>query len=115
MFRRCILICLGLACAACHAEPRREQRVLSEPEPEPDIEPQAGSAPSATPECRSEADCHAVDDTCGSCRCLALARTAEAPRCTAQTVQCFVQPCRGKRASCRDQRCVVTDALEAEQ
>jgi hypothetical protein len=76
--------------------------------------PPASSAPQMAPDvaaisCSSDGDCELVDDYCGSCRCLALVHGAQPPACTGARVQCFIAPCRGKRAVCQSHTCRATD------
>jgi hypothetical protein len=49
------------------------------------------------------------DDNCEGCRCQALAAGAPDPVCRATHVECFVAPCRGKRALCRTGQCSAFD------
>jgi hypothetical protein len=61
----------------------------------------AGADDATGATCGSASDCQAVDDYCGSCRCLALKKGESAPTCApGNTVSCIVAPCSGKSAVC---------------
>jgi hypothetical protein len=59
--------------------------------------------------CDADADCKAVDSSCGSCRCLILPAQMEAPTCTGPKVTCVIAPCRNKRAICSNAMCALKD------
>ena len=77
------------------------------PQQRPPSQPSA-STPKAG--CQADADCAAVDDMCGMCRCLALAKDSEPPACQGDKVQCIMAPCRGKRPVCTGGTCSLIDA-----
>jgi hypothetical protein len=91
--------------------PRSMTRDAAMPQMVPQQQPP--SQPSAaTPKvgCQADTDCAAIDDMCGMCRCLALAKDAEAPACQGTKVQCIMAPCRGKRPVCAGGTCSLIDA-----
>jgi hypothetical protein len=55
--------------------------------------------------CKSDVDCRLVAHMCTGCDCLALAREDPDPVCPGEGVQCLVDPCRERRAVCRDGGC----------
>lgn len=57
--------------------------------------------------CASDADCRTFSDYCTGCDCRALSRGQPDPKCSGPGVQCFVDPCQGKKAVCRQGRCVL--------
>jgi hypothetical protein len=59
--------------------------------------------------CSNDGDCELADDYCGSCRCLSLSHGTQPPSCSGARVQCFVAPCRGKRAACQNHTCTSID------
>lgn len=78
----------------------------------PQMQPNPSQPAAATPDtsCKQDADCEAVDDMCGMCRCLALAKGSPRPACQEAKVQCIMAPCRGKRPVCKAGNCALIDA-----
>ncbi|HKP58470.1 MAG TPA: hypothetical protein VJV78_17210 [Polyangiales bacterium] len=113
---------LFVACAACqHAPPvpAAESAEVHASAPEPAAEttaPTVTASPAveapASPGCSADADCLAVDHYCDSCRCIPLAASAPRPTCDGAAVQCFVAPCRGQHAVCRDGVCALSGSNE---
>jgi hypothetical protein len=65
------------------------------------------ASPPAAPRCSTDADCRLYSDYCGGCACRALDKTAADPACSGTTVQCLMDPCRGKSAVCAAGACTL--------
>ena len=90
--------------------PHAMTRDAATPQMAPQQPPSQPSAATPKTSCRADADCAAVDDMCGMCRCLPLAKDAEPPACQGTKVQCIMAPCRGKRPVCVSGSCSLIDA-----
>ena len=80
------------------------------PQMVPQQPPSQPSAAAPKTNCNADTDCEAVDDMCGMCRCLPLAKGAARPVCQGTKVQCIMAPCRGKRPVCVSGTCSLIDA-----
>jgi hypothetical protein len=121
-----LLLLFALACSCGHDAPApstpRSAAMPATPATDPSASRAAVAPPSATPaapqmapdvaaiSCSNASDCELMDDYCGSCRCLSLMHGTPPPACSGARVQCFVAPCRGKRAGCRNHTCTATDS-----
>jgi hypothetical protein len=90
--------------------PPRTTRDASMPQMQPQQPPSQPTAAAPKTNCNADTDCEAVDDMCGMCRCLPLAKGAERPVCQGTKVQCIMAPCRGKRPVCVNNTCSLLDA-----
>jgi len=73
--------------------------------------PDGGALPppfdAAAAPCNAPSDCRLFEDTCGSCKCLALPVGAPDPTCSDPPVSCLVNPCQGKAAACTNNTCTL--------
>jgi hypothetical protein len=58
------------------------------------------SSASSSASCSSASECRTFSDYCGGCACDALGKNDPDPTCDADTVSCFVDPCRDRSATC---------------
>ena len=66
--------------------------------------------PPAPATCSSDGDCKAVADYCEGCSCRPLGKDGSLGKCPGgKTVQCVMDPCRGKHAVCAAGKCVLSD------
>ncbi|SRR6266508_2601350 len=78
----------------------------------PELERRDASASFVVLKCAADTDCRAVADRCAVCACAPLPHDAVIPKCSGKGVACFVDPCRGKHAVCRNGQCALeSDAL----
>jgi hypothetical protein len=59
------------------------------------------------PECSKDSDCSVEADYCVDCDCAAVGPEEHIPACPGPGVQCFKDPCIGRKAVCLNQRCVM--------
>jgi hypothetical protein len=59
------------------------------------------------PECSKDSDCKVEADYCVDCHCVALNSEEQLAECPGPGVQCFADPCVGKSAVCKNERCVM--------
>ena len=90
--------------------PRTPALDASAPQMQPPSTPSQPMAATPNTSCKADSDCEAIDDMCGMCRCLALAKGSPRPACQEPKVQCVMAPCRGKRAVCKSGTCAILDA-----
>lgn len=59
------------------------------------------------PECSKDNDCFVEADYCVGCDCVALGRDEDLAACPGPGVECFADPCVGRKAVCKNQRCIM--------
>src|SRR4051812_44753792 len=67
----------------------------------------SGSTSSVQALCAKDGECRLFSDYCGGCACRALSAGEAEPTCKGTIVQCLVDPCQGKQATCSGGACVV--------
>jgi hypothetical protein len=68
-----------------------------------------GVVPDVLPSnCTSDADCRVFSDYCTGCDCRTLGINESDPVCSGAGVQCLVDPCLNKAATCQAGRCALT-------
>jgi hypothetical protein len=57
--------------------------------------------------CKQDGDCRAFSDYCTGCDCRALGSSDKDPTCSGPGVRCLADPCRGKKAVCKNGQCTL--------
>jgi hypothetical protein len=57
--------------------------------------------------CKQDADCRTFSDYCTGCDCRALGKDDKDPTCSGPGVRCLADPCRDKKAVCKNGQCAV--------
>jgi hypothetical protein len=59
--------------------------------------------------CKQDTDCRTFSDYCTGCDCRALLKSDKDPTCSGPGVRCIADPCRDKRAVCKNGQCALAD------